>query len=297
MYRKYMHVERISGAYNSEIDGLLDGEVYVFPKLDGANHSVYWDAKKEIPRCGSRNQILSEGYDTTGFYKYFAAHPELARFVEDHKNCILYGEFLIPHTIRTYVDEAWNQYYVFDIVEYNDDEFSVRYVPYEECVAMLEPYGIKVIPSMDKIQNPDIGILEQYLEKNDYLMQSGNIGEGIVVKNYNYRNIHGRSIWGKLVREAFKVATKSPNKGVSPEDTMAFENVSKEFVSKEYHKFMTGKDEWSDKMIPDFLKYIWQEWWVDYSFELVAQSKRPVDINGLRKAVSKLCTRYVKQVN
>ena len=35
MFKKYMHVERLSGAYNPEINGLLNGTVYVFPKLDG----------------------------------------------------------------------------------------------------------------------------------------------------------------------------------------------------------------------------------------------------------------------
>ena len=296
MFKKYMHVERLSGAYNPEINGLLNGTVWVFPKLDGANHSVFWDEEKGIVRCASRNQILSEGNDSTGFYKYFMAHPELTKFIEDHKNCIMYGEFMTPHTIKNYKDEVWNNYYVFDVVEYDGEK--LRYMHPYEYEVLCSNYGIKYILNIGKLVNPSIDDLSEAMNHNTYLMNDGQLGEGIVVKNYGFVNHYGRTTWGKMVREEFKVASKNPGKGFSPEEIMAHENVSKEFVAKEFNKFTTDRGEtWSDCMIPDFLKYIWHEWWVDYSFELVAQSRNPVDINGLRRETSKLFVKYAKQVN
>lgn len=296
MYRKYMHVERISGAFNPEINGLLTGEVWVFPKLDGSNHSVFWDAEEGIAKCGSRNKVLSEDDDSTGFYKYFMAHPELAEFVENHKNLILYGEFMTPHTIKTYLDSVWNNYYVFDVAKYDGE--NLRYIPYTEYKDMLWKYDIHYIPTMGTMMNPDMENLEHLMEKNNYLMEKGQIGEGIVVKNYDFINKYGRTTWGKLVREEFKVEAKSYEKGYSPEELMAQEHVTKEFVTKEFNKFTTDRGEgWNDKMIPEFIQYVWHEWWVDYSFELVAQSKNPVDIHGLRKAASKLFVKYLKQVS
>ena len=296
MFKKYMHVERLSGAYNPEINGLLNGTVYVFPKLDGANHSVFWDEEKGMVRCASRNQILSEGNDSTGFYKYFMAHPELTKFIEDHKNCIMYGEFMTPHTIKTYKDEVWNNYYVFDVVKYDGEQ--LRYMEVSDYHFLCHEYGINCIAPIAIIDNPTIDDLSAEMEHNNYLMKDREIGEGIVVKNYGFVNHYGRTTWGKMVREEFKAASKNPGKGFSPEEIMAHENVSKEFVAKEFNKFTTDRGEtWSDCMIPDFLKYIWHEWWVDYSFELVAQSRNPVDINGLRRETSKLFVKYAKQVS
>lgn len=301
MYRKYMHVERLSGAFNPEINGLLDGEVWVFPKLDGANHSVFWDAEKGIARCGSRNQILSEGYDFTGFHQYFMDHPELARFVENHPDFILYGEFMTPHTIRTYDDCIWNRYFVFDV-------FNVatgKYIPYLEYKDMLLDYGIEYIHCMGMFHTtPDLSEIEELVNKNTYMMQDGQIGEGIVVKNYEFGNQYGRTTWGKIVREDFKAMSKAPGKGrtVTTEDLVAEKYVSKEFVSKEFYKFCqqfgeAGPYAWNDKLIPDFIKYAWYEWWVDYSFEIIAEAKTPVDIRGLRKAVSKRLVSYLKAVS
>lgn len=297
MYRKYMHVERLSGAFNPEIAGLLDGQVWVFPKLDGANHSVFWDAEKGCARCGSRNQILSEGYDTTGFYKYFTEHPELAEFVEKHKNLILYGEFMTPHTIRTYDDSVWNRYFVFDVF----DKETERYIHYLEYTDLLKGTGIEYVPYLTMHEgSPSLSLIEETVNMNNYMMQDGHIGEGVVVKNYDFVNQYGRTTWGKMVREEFKRDSKLPGKGhvMTLEESIAEKHVSKEFVSKEFHKFMSqfGTPAWNDGLIPDFLKYTWHEWWIDYSFETVAQGRNAVDILALRKAVSRLFVSYMKQI-
>jgi hypothetical protein len=42
------------------------------------------------------------------------------------------------------------------------------------------------------------------LDKNTHLMQDGEIGEGIVIKNYDYVNKWGRVVWAKIVRNEFK---------------------------------------------------------------------------------------------
>lgn len=50
-FHPYQHVEKLGTA---EVDGILDGTVYVFPKLDGANASVWLD-DGEV-KCGSRGE-------------------------------------------------------------------------------------------------------------------------------------------------------------------------------------------------------------------------------------------------
>ena len=88
---RYQHVERI-GLCGNELDGLLEGEVFVFPKIDGANHCVYFD--KDLGRVGiaSRNQLLSMGYDTTKFWHFAVAHKGLENVVTEHPNWRIYGD-------------------------------------------------------------------------------------------------------------------------------------------------------------------------------------------------------------
>lgn len=297
--RKYMHVERLTEANNPEVAGLLEGVVHIFPKLDGACHSVWYDPERKEVRCSSRNQILSEINDGTGFHAYFTAHPELSRFAEDYKDFVLYGEFLTPHTIKDYEDSAWNEFYAFDMVRYGEN--GAEYMEYERYSTLLASYGIKSIPSMGWMVDPSFEDVRGYVEQNRYLMKGTAVGEGIVVKNYRFRNQYGRTVWGKLVREDFTHKSRSLNKGErvpAPEERLAMEHVSKEFVSKEFNKFTTDRGEvWNDKLIPDFLRYAWHEWWTDYSFEVVADFNGTLDMRLLRRSVSKMLMRYLRAVS
>ena len=46
MFKKYQHIERLG---TDETEGILDGLVYVFPKIDGTNGSIWWE-----PTCMSK---------------------------------------------------------------------------------------------------------------------------------------------------------------------------------------------------------------------------------------------------
>jgi hypothetical protein len=75
-FTKYMHVERYSDD-NSEIKGILCGKVYIYPKLDGSNHCVWYDEEKAQVRCASRNQVITPDYDPTMFVrKYYLPNKE-----------------------------------------------------------------------------------------------------------------------------------------------------------------------------------------------------------------------------
>ena len=63
---KYQHIERIG---TDETDGILIGSVYVFPKLDGTNASVWLNSDGTIG-AGSRNRTLSAQSDNAGFVNH-----------------------------------------------------------------------------------------------------------------------------------------------------------------------------------------------------------------------------------
>ena len=286
-------MERI-GLCGNELDGLLEGEVFVFPKIDGANHCVYFD--KDLGRVGiaSRNQLLSMGYDTTKFWHFAVAHKGLENVVTEHPNWRIYGEFLTPHTLRNYKDYAWNRFYIFDVW----DDSTGAWMPYDRVVAVVNlvkagcdnPEDIEVIPPIGVLDNPSVEDITALMDKDTFLLQDGTLGEGVVIKNYSYRNPYGRQTWGKIVREDFKAKSKSPNKGEKkelPEEIAVRQSVTKEFIYKEFYKFTTDRGvEWRMDMTPDFLKNIWREWWTDFSFDALSGLKT-VDMKAVRSAVSR----------
>lgn len=198
-FNKYQHIEKLG---TPETEGILDGIVYVFPKLDGTNCQV-WRDENGI-QAGSRNRILTEENDHFGFYKYIQNNDMIKILLLLNPDLRLYGEFLVPHTLKTYSDNAWRKFYVFDVT-YRDDNGETRYIPYEEYQKQLELYNIDYIPPICKIENPTYERMIELLDKNTYLIKDGaGTGEGIVIKNYDYRNKFGRQTWAKIVRNDFK---------------------------------------------------------------------------------------------
>ena len=69
-------------------------------------------------------------------------------FFQEHPYVTLFGEWLVPHTLKTYRDDAWRKFYVFDVVRDND-----TYVPYEEYSEWLKSCDIDFIPPISFFSN------------------------------------------------------------------------------------------------------------------------------------------------
>ena len=232
---KYQHVERLDKD-NVEVEGLLDGAVYVQPKIDGTNTSV-WKEEDGL-HFGKRSQPMGEGDDNRGVKAKYQKDQRYIDFFNEHPDVILYGEWLVKHTISTYLADAWNKLYIFDVCREDDEGNVVEYIPYEDYKVWLDKYGIEYIPAFAYLSKPTIETLMDYVENNHYLLPEGQIGEGIVVKRYDYKNPYGRTTWGKIVRSAFKDKAHAPFKG--NEDTIEAQIIedlfTPEFVLKEYEK-------------------------------------------------------------
>lgn len=211
MFKPFLDVERIG---KDEVDGILVGTCYVFPKLDGTNGSIWYHRSEteEYVACGSRTRELSfdkrDNFDfRTGFVGSNA--PKFTGLFRNHPTWILYGEYMKPHTVKDYRDEIWNRFFVFDVF----DSLLLKYVPYHEYKDTLDLHGIDYIPCIAQIENPSMEQLSSLRDTNGYFMKDGSIGEGIVIKNYAFRNKYGHVAQGKLVRNEFKekfMAVKTP---------------------------------------------------------------------------------------
>jgi hypothetical protein len=204
-FKEYQHVVKLD---DPEVEGLLVGKCYIFPKIDGTNASI-WLAQEGIDSiisAGSRRRHLTLGEkDNAGFLGNVLTDSRYPEFFNKYPNLRLYGEWLVPHTMKTYRDDAWRKFYVFDVCIYDRDLADEVYVPYEDYKPMLDEFGIDYIPPLRIITDPSHEDLMRATDVNTYLIkEDSGVGEGVVIKNYEFVNKYGRIKWGKIVRNDFK---------------------------------------------------------------------------------------------
>lgn len=257
-FKKYQHLERFG---TSEVNGIEIGECYIFPKIDGTNASV-WLGKDGIVQAGSRKRHLSVSEDNAGFYSWVLEQDNIRDYLLKNPNHTLYGEWLVPHSLKTYRDDKWEQFYIFDVCEHKDE--SVKYLKFKEYEPLLKEYGLEYIPPIRIIRNPTYDNLNKCLEENKYLIKDGyGTGEGIVVKNYDFSNKYGRTTWAKLVTSEFKEKHSKEMGSPITENKLVEESIAKEFVTKAlcektYSKINNEKD-FSSKNIPQLLNTIYYD--------------------------------------
>lgn len=291
-YRQYMHVERIG---RDEVEGLLNGTVYIQPKIDGTN-SVLWLGDDGHVHAGSRKRELSVDEDNAGFYAAEINDENASRLLHDHPTWYVYGEWLVKHTIKYYDNNSWRKFYVFDVF----DAEKGQYLPYTEYEQIVREYGMNVIPVLDVLENPTIDDLTKYLDKNHYLIEDqSKIGEGIVCKNYTFKNRFGRTVWGKIIAAEF-LGQKHDNHHHKEEVknnicvAIADEYITTAMIEKEKakaHEFAVGKGLPSTSEIGITLQYVWHSFLTEDIADAVKKFRNPViDFSEMKKE----CDRRVK---
>jgi hypothetical protein len=178
-FQKYMHLERFG---NDEVEGIDAGIVYAFPKLDGTNGQL-WQGPSGLC-AGSRNRVLSLGSDNAGFLAHALADKRYTDFFGAFPDLRLIGEWLVPHSLKTYRDDAWRKFYIFDVQTKDGD-----YIRYEIYKEMLDQFDLDYLAPLAILKNPSYEQIQKTLEKNVFLLKDGEgIGEGIVLKNYSFVN-------------------------------------------------------------------------------------------------------------
>ena len=258
-FRKYQHIERFG---TDEVENINIGKCYIFPKIDGTNSSCWLNADGEL-RCGSRNRELTLEKDNAGFYAAMIKNENIINYLKAHPNHRIFGEWLVPHTLKTYRADAWRKFYVFDVAIDNDElERGLEYIPYDIYAPMLEEFGIEYIAPLRIVKNGDYEYFIHCLEVNDYLIEDGKgVGEGIVIKNYNFYNRYGRQTWAKIVRAEFKeknrrVMGAPETEKIMFEEKIADQYVTEALVHKEYDKIRVECNGWSSKYIPRLLNTV-----------------------------------------
>lgn len=287
---KYQHLERFG---NTEVEGIEVGTVYVFPKIDGTNGSVWLDDGKFC--CGSRNRQLSLDNDNAGFMAAMVNEPMVVPYIYSNPSHILYGEWLVPHTLKTYSDDAWRRFYVFDVFDRNKE----RLLSYDEYSPAAIAAGLNVIPPIAIIKNGSIDHFTECLSKANYLVKDGaGQGEGIVLKNYDYQNKYGRQTWAKIVSNEFKakhhLEMGAPVVGCEiVEEKIVAKYVTQALVDKVHAKIVNEMNGWSSKYIARLLHTVYYDLITEETWNFVKEFKSPkIDF----KVLSHYTTARIKEL-
>jgi hypothetical protein len=275
-FKKYQHIERFG---NTEVEGIELGECLIFPKIDGTNGSVWVDDNYTI-KAGSRNRELTLDNDNAGFYNW-VLNSNIKKYLSKHPTHRLYGEWLVPHSLRTYRDDSWRRFYIFDVtIDKEDDE--VEYIPYDIYKPLLEEFNLDYIPPIAKIKNATYESFIKCLEQNIFLIKDGQgTGEGIVIKNYDYYNRFKRQTWAKIVTSEFKekhaktMGCPEIKAEKMIEEKILDDFVTEAFIDKEYSKIVTENEDWSSKYIPQLFGRCFSELIKEESWNIVKQYKNP----------------------
>lgn len=290
-FLKYMHLERFGTA---EVEGIEIGLTYVFPKLDGTNGQVWRDEHGKV-QAGSRNRVLSYDADNAGFYKWVQDQECLRLYLDKHQNHTLYGEWLVPHSLKTYREDAWRKFYVFDVL----DQTTGAFIHYENYKNGVDAFCIDYIAPIAQVKNGSTDHYLKCLDKNTYLIRDGEgVGEGVVIKNYNWQNKFGRVTWAKMVTNSFreehaKAMGVAEIGGKIIEEKIVDEFVSVHLVKKVHAKIAIENDGWQSKFIGQLLVRVWHDIITEETFEIIKKHKNPrIDFS----VMNRLCNARVKTI-
>lgn len=206
MFKKYFHVERLGSA---EVEGILNGTCYIQAKLDGTNASIWND--NGVIKCGSRNREISLDKDSASFAYWTYSDDEEAnnikKLLTDYPHLTIYGEWMglnkfVGH-MKDYDERAKGRLWIFDVFNNTTEQF----IPDVHWRELLAEYGLDdfAVETLAVLTNPTMEDILEVAKNNKFLLSNAShAGEGVVIKNYDFINIYGRSAVGKMVLDEYK---------------------------------------------------------------------------------------------
>ena len=301
-FHKYQHIMKLG---TDEVDGILDGAVYLFYKIDGTNSQVFLKDDGETLGFGSRNKEITPENDNAGFALSITQNKELYNgllaILKAHPNYIIYGEWLVPHTLKTYAQNAWRKFYVFDVL----DESTRHYLPYPYDNMFKDCSQCSVIPLICIMDHPTPDQVKEKLQQTGEFLCASGLGEGIVIKNYDYFNKYGDQTWAKVLTEDFlgkKKDLRSANREIkdgmaqnATEHMIINKYLTDDHISKEYSKVCEkyGETVLDPRHTYELLNRVFIEFWSD-NWEIILNKMHFPTVNF--KALKVLCDARTKEV-
>lgn len=280
MFRPYHKIHRLG---KEETDGILIGTCHVQEKIDGANTSIWHE--NNLIRCGSRSREVKEGFN--GFVDYVHRNDPIINLLADHSDWILYGEWLVRHSI-SYKETSYKKWYMFDIWD------GTHFLTTVETDRIATDYGIPHPQLFGTFNNPTEEELKKFVGQTNL----GEKGEGIVIKNPDFVDKFGVSNMAKIVTDHFKEENALIFGGNNKHSDTYWEMyvVNKYMTLPRVQKVMNKTQPFVDKRlgmehIPRIMGTCWHDLITEEMFE-ITQKVPKLDL----KALKRLCDRKSRQI-
>lgn len=212
--KKYKDIERLKDKYAPAFKA---GEhITITEKIDGANASIVVNEDGTLTACSRRNE-LNQNNTLQGFYDFVQTLDASIVSAALTSRYILFGEWLVKHTIR-YPEDKMKQFYVFDVY----DTETEQYMPWDFTKQIAEFIGLKTVPLF--YDGPFISWEHIYSFVGKTEMGGEPTGEGVVIKSQDRldNKFSGTPEYVKIVAKEFsEVHQSKPQKEIDPEKLAA----------------------------------------------------------------------------
>lgn len=258
--KKYKDIERLKDKYAPAFKA---GErITITEKIDGANASIVVNEDGTLTACSRRNE-LNQNNTLQGFYDFVQTLDASIVSAALTSRYILFGEWLVKHTIR-YPEDKMKQFYVFDVY----DTETEQYMPWDFTKQIAEFIGLKTVPLF--YDGPFISWEHIYSFVGKTEMGGEPTGEGIVIKSQDRldNKFSGTPEYVKIVAKEFsEVHQSKPQKEIDPEklaakqaaEDLAATIVTARRVEKSIQKLVEDgiiPEDWDEKSLGVIAKHL-----------------------------------------
>lgn len=258
--KKYKDIERLKDKYAPAFKA---GEhITITEKIDGANASIVVNEDGTLTACSRRNE-LNQNNTLQGFYDFVQTLDASIVSAAFTSRYILFGEWLVKHTIR-YPEDKMKQFYVFDVY----DTETEQYMPWDFTKQIAEFIGLKTVPLF--YDGPFISWEHIYSFVGKTEMGGEPTGEGVVIKSQDRldNKFSGTPEYVKIVAKEFsEVHQSKPQKEIDPEklaakkadETLAATIVTARRITKGLEKLIEDgiiPEDWDEKSLGVIAKHL-----------------------------------------
>lgn len=236
--KKYHDIVRLG--HRSTIDVLNKGDkIVIQEKIDGANASFRKDG--DTIRTYSRNHELTQEDGLGGFRQWVQENIDVNELLDD---VIYFGEWTNTHKVK-YIEQHTKSFFLYDLFVVEDEDGNGHYESFDAVRHEAKHLGLKLVPVFYEGEYIDFEHLKGFIGRTDIggTVQDERMGEGIVVKNVDYKDRFGNQKFVKLVHEKFaeiqkQKLPKDPMVELTQEQVFVDQTVTEARVDKLLHKLV-----------------------------------------------------------
>ena len=200
--KHYMDIERLKPSF---IEGFEVGDdIVIQEKIDGANFSIRYDKEDNSVKAFSRKKELNFSNNLRGAWEW--SQKLSVDLIKNGlgDNLVLFGEWLVPHTVK-YPDDKYQNAYFFDVYNTETEEYLIQ----DKVKKIISDLNLNYVPVFYIGKFISWDNVKSYIGKTE---MGGEYGEGVVVKNQTKLNNPNTRLpfYTKIVCESF-CETKAHN--------------------------------------------------------------------------------------